>query len=76
MITGEQVKVKAARKLLGWSRLKLALEAIVNTRTLVDIEKGRSRPVHATSRLPHTLDAAGAEFPEGQAPRLKSAPPK
>ena len=74
MITGEQVK--AARKLIGWSQLKLALEANVNPATLVDIEKGRSRPAYTTLRLRHTFDAAGVEFPLGEPPRLRSTPPK
>jgi transcriptional regulator with XRE-family HTH domain len=71
MITGEQVK--AARNLLGWSQLRLALEANVNTGTLVSIEKGRSRPLRTASKLRHTLEHAGVELLEGEPPRLKSA---
>ena len=70
MITGEQVK--AARKLLGWSQLKLALEANVNTGTLVAIEKGRQLPRRSGSRLQHTLETAGVEFPDGEPPRLRT----
>jgi transcriptional regulator with XRE-family HTH domain len=71
MITGEQVRT--ARKLLGWSQFKLALEANVNTGTLVEIEKRRSHPVRAPSRLQRTLQAAGVEFHEGEPPRLRTA---
>ena len=70
MITGEQVK--AARKLLGWSQLKLSLEANVTTSSIVDIEKGRSRPVISGRSLQRALEAAGVEFPEGHPPRLKT----
>jgi predicted transcriptional regulator len=38
MITGEQVR--AARKLLSWSQLTLALEAGLNQTTVVKFERG------------------------------------
>jgi transcriptional regulator with XRE-family HTH domain len=41
MITGEQLR--AARKLLGWSQMALALEASVDPSTVTNFETGRSR---------------------------------
>jgi transcriptional regulator with XRE-family HTH domain len=67
MITGEEVE--AGRKLLGWSQLKLALGENVNTGTLADIEKGRSRPLRSGSRLQHALETAGAR---GLSPRRRN----
>lgn len=71
MITGGQIR--AGRKLLGWSQLKLALEASVSTRTLLNIEMGRSRPLFSGSKLRTALEAAGVEFPDGEPPRVKRA---
>ena len=39
MITGQQVK--AARKLLEWSQIELALEANVDPSTIVNFEGGK-----------------------------------
>ena len=43
MITGEQVKV--ARKLLGWSQMKLASEANVDPPIIGKFEVGKKRAV-------------------------------
>jgi ribosome-binding protein aMBF1 (putative translation factor) len=65
MITGEQVK--AARKLLGWSQMTLALEARVDPTTVAKFERGESRPsVVSGSTIKRTFECAGVEFPEGE----------
>jgi transcriptional regulator with XRE-family HTH domain len=70
MITGEQVK--AARKLLGWSQLTLALEARVDQSTVTKFEAGKSRPsVLSVSTIKRTLEGAGVEFPEGESVRMR-----
>jgi transcriptional regulator with XRE-family HTH domain len=70
MITGEQVK--AARKLLSWSQLTLALEASVAPSTVQKFERGESRPsVLCVSTIKRTLEGAGVEFPEEGVIRLR-----
>jgi transcriptional regulator with XRE-family HTH domain len=65
MITGEQIK--AARKLLGWSQMTLALEANIEQSTVAKFERGESRPsVLTVSTIKRALEAAGVEFPEGE----------
>jgi transcriptional regulator with XRE-family HTH domain len=64
MITGELVK--AARKLLGWSQMTLALEAGVDQSTIAKFERGESRPkALSVSTIKHALEGAGVEFAEG-----------
>jgi transcriptional regulator with XRE-family HTH domain len=61
MITGDQVK--AARKLLGWSQMTLALDAGTNQQTVVKFERGQSRTqVQTISALQRALEAGGVEF--------------
>jgi transcriptional regulator with XRE-family HTH domain len=73
MITGEQVK--AARKLLGWSQMTLALEANVEQSTIAKFERGESRAGERTvSAIRRALEAAGVEFPGGEPPRLAARP--
>ena len=73
MITGEQVK--AARKLLGWSQMTLALEASFDQSTVAKFETGKSRPsVLRVSTIKRTLEGAGVEFPEFE-PRLRKGRP-
>jgi ribosome-binding protein aMBF1 (putative translation factor) len=70
MITGEQVK--AARKLLGWSHVMLALEASVDQSTVMKFETGKSRPsVLSVSTIKRTLEAAGVQFTDGGRPEVK-----
>jgi transcriptional regulator with XRE-family HTH domain len=65
MITGEQVR--AARKLLGWSQLTLALEAGLNQTTVVKFERGEGRSsVLSASAIRRTLEGAGVEFLEDE----------
>jgi DNA-binding XRE family transcriptional regulator len=74
MITAEQIK--AGRKLLGWSQMKLGLEAGLAQTTIVSLERGKKRPsVLSVSMIKHALEAAGvifvAENGEGLGVRLK-----
>jgi transcriptional regulator with XRE-family HTH domain len=63
MITGEHVK--AARKLLGWSQMTLALEARVATSPVTKFERGEKRPsVLSVSTIKRSLEGAGVEFTE------------
>jgi transcriptional regulator with XRE-family HTH domain len=56
MITGEQIK--AARKLLGWSQMTLALEANIEQSTVANFETGKTRPsVLSVSTIKRTLKA-------------------
>jgi transcriptional regulator with XRE-family HTH domain len=61
MITVDQTK--AARKLLGWSQLDLALEAGISQTTVVDFEthRGRSRQI-TLSLIRRALEGAGIKF--------------
>ena len=74
MITGEQVK--AARKLLGWSQMTLALEARVEQSTVTKFERSESRTsVLTVSTIKRTLESAGIEFLEYEpGVRLKAKP--
>jgi DNA-binding XRE family transcriptional regulator len=75
MITAEQIK--AGRKLLGWSQMKLALEAGLAQTTIVSLESGKKRPsVLSVSMIKLALQTAGVEFAadeisEGPCVRLK-----
>jgi len=74
MITREQIK--AARKLLGWSQMTLALESGLATTTIGSIETGRKSASETTfSIIRDTFEKAGVEFLEGELARLKSARP-
>jgi transcriptional regulator with XRE-family HTH domain len=71
MITGEQVK--AARKLLGWSQLDLALRAQIPESSLSAFEQSGRLPAEARlEAIKQTLEAAGVEFAEGAEPKLKA----
>jgi transcriptional regulator with XRE-family HTH domain len=74
MITGEQVK--AARKLLGWSQMTLALEASLDQSTIAKFERGESRPsVLSVSKIKRSLEGAGVEFLEYEpGAKLKAKP--
>jgi DNA-binding XRE family transcriptional regulator len=69
MITGE--RVKAARKLLGWSQLALALEAGVTQGTVANFETGKKHPsVLSVSTVQAALES-GVEFTDGAEPGVK-----
>jgi transcriptional regulator with XRE-family HTH domain len=56
-------QVRAARKLLGWSRAKLALEAGISQKTVVDFEMYSGRRLGtAASTIQGALESAGVEF--------------
>jgi transcriptional regulator with XRE-family HTH domain len=69
MITGEEAK--AARKLLGWSQMTLAVEADVALQTLAYFETGKRLTKNTTvARLERTLERAGVVIREGEPIRL------
>ena len=71
MITGEQVK--AARKQLGWSQMKLAWEANIDPSIIGKFEIGKKRPsVLSLQTIKRALEDAGVDFHEGEPPRLKA----
>jgi transcriptional regulator with XRE-family HTH domain len=64
-ITGAQIK--AVRQLLGWSRMKLAVQAEINFRRLLQFEQlGKSVSPEAYEKLIGVLEAAGVEFAKGR----------
>jgi transcriptional regulator with XRE-family HTH domain len=65
MITREQVK--AARKLLGWSQVRLAGQSGFADATLAKFERGESRPsVLSLTTIKRALEGAGVEFLDGE----------
>jgi transcriptional regulator with XRE-family HTH domain len=70
MITGE--KIRAARKLLGWSRDRLAPRAGLPVNRLGAYELGRRiLPLDEVEALKGALEAAGVEFTNGDEPGVK-----
>ena len=70
MITANQMK--AARALLRWSQMTMALEANLDQSTIVKFETGKGQPsVLSLMTIKQTLRAAGVEFPEHEAVRLR-----
>ena len=60
-LTAEQIK--EARRLLGWTQLKLRLAANISTGTIVNVELGQGNPSQATiAKVRSALEAAGVEF--------------
>jgi transcriptional regulator with XRE-family HTH domain len=69
-ITGEQVE--AARKLLGWSRARLAAFVGVSEHVIANFEqKGYLSSVLKTYRLRKAFEDAGVEFSPDGPPRLR-----
>lgn len=67
-------QVRFARKLLGWSRDKLAVMCDVPKAQLQRYENGlpiRGNAVAKLSALRTTLEAAGVEFTDGDAPGVR-----
>ena len=63
MITGEQIK--AARKLLGWSQVRLSSKSGFGGSTIAKFERGEMPlSVLSVSTIKRTLEGAGVEFPE------------
>ena len=72
MITGTQIK--AARKLLGWSTLKLAQRAKMHTSTVHRAECVEGEPpitARHAAMIRIALEAAGVEFTNGDEPGVK-----
>jgi transcriptional regulator with XRE-family HTH domain len=65
MITGEQVK--AARKLLRWSQVKLSSKSGFGDSTIAKFKRGEMPlSVLSVSTIKRTLEGAGVEFHEGE----------
>ena len=70
MITGAQIR--EARKLLGWSRDRLAPRAELPVNRLGAYELGRRiLPLEEVEALKGALEAAGVEFTNGDEPGVK-----
>jgi transcriptional regulator with XRE-family HTH domain len=83
VITGDQIR--AARKLLGWTRAELAVRAFgVSSHTIESAERERTRVPPTDAQLAsirRALESAGVEFTNGDEPgvklrRLPTAPAK
>jgi len=60
-ITPDQCLV--ARRLLGWSRIRLSAKAMVSDSTVRDFETGRRIPsINALTSMRQALEAAGVTF--------------
>jgi hypothetical protein len=69
-ISGAQLK--AARKLLGWSAIKTAVQSNVAPFLIGAFERGqRDLAPETVSRLKTALEAAGIEFTNGAKPGVK-----
>ena len=67
-------QVRAARKLLGWSRYRLAAQSDIPPGAVADFEQGLDRQSVTPERLTAiraALEAAGVEFTDGDAPGVK-----
>ena len=65
-------QLKAARELLGWSKIKLALQSGVGSFVIDKFERGE-RTLHPGSldSLCGALEAAGVELIEGDPPSVR-----
>ncbi len=73
LITVEQFR--AARALLDWSRSELAEQAGLSLPTVQRVEKGGATVSdEARQKLRATLEAAGVEFTNGNAPGVRLKP--
>ena len=72
MMTFSPSQLKAARELLGWSKIQLALQSGVGSFVIDKFERGE-RTLHPGSfdALRDTLEAAGVEMIEGVAPSVR-----
>jgi transcriptional regulator with XRE-family HTH domain len=58
--------------MLGWSQADLAEHAKVARQTVVDFERGARTPYpHSLSAIRAALEAAGAEFTNGDGPGVR-----
>ena len=74
MISGAQAR--AARGLLGWARQELARRAVVSDATTYALEhvQGLAANVDAMAAVQATIEAAGIEFTNGDAPGVRLHP--
>lgn len=58
--------------MVGWSRPRLANEAQVAERTVIDFERGARNPQASTvAAIRAALEASGIEFTNGEAPGVR-----
>jgi transcriptional regulator with XRE-family HTH domain len=70
MITSEQVR--AARRLLGWSRVRLAGRSALSETTVAKFETGAQRlPWSKLEAIRQALEVAGVEFTNVGQPSVK-----
>jgi transcriptional regulator with XRE-family HTH domain len=71
MITGEQVSV--ARRLLGWSLMRLSNFCGVSNVTIQNFEMGRDRrpTTPDVEAIQRALEEAGVEFTNGKRPGVR-----
>jgi transcriptional regulator with XRE-family HTH domain len=69
-------QLRAARALLNWSQTELADRAGLSLPTVKRVEAGRGPKVsdEARQKLRSTLEAAGVEFTNGDAPGVRLKP--
>jgi DNA-binding XRE family transcriptional regulator len=61
-----------ARRLLGWSRIKFAMQAECSAETIRTVEKGPGHPrLETLSTICAALETAGVEFTDGDAPSVR-----
>ena len=74
MISAAQIR--AARGLLGWTPRELARRAIVSDATVYALEHvlGLAANVDALAAVQATIEAAGIEFTNGDAPGVRLHP--
>ena len=74
MISAAQIR--AARGLLGWTPRELARRAIVSDATVYALEhvRGLAANVDALAAVQATIEAAGIEFTNGDAPGVRLHP--
>ena len=74
MISAAQIR--AARGMLGWTSRELARRAIVSDATVYALERvqGLAANVDALAAVQATIEAAGIEFTNGDAPGVRLHP--
>ena len=74
MISAAQIR--AARGMLGWTPRELARRAIVSDATVYALERvqGLAANVDALAAVQATIEAAGIEFTNGDAPGVRLHP--
>ena len=73
MVTSAQIR--AARGLLNWTVRDLAERSGVHRNTITRIETESTGPGYAAGQIVKSLEAAGVEFIDGNAPGVRLKPP-